>query len=179
MSQKKETSWSEKIANARQLRSRGAALNFERIKMLVEVYKDKQFYIDNNFDEPKGLEYLDDEVGDLCASFKTLMAVIDHFPKKSYWGNNRLHRMVAEVMEEQREQSKGSNAGGRTRKSVTVKEHEQTEKDLSREKSRNKSLSKELTEAKEEIRRLERELAKAEGRIAELERLVEREFSSV
>lgn len=182
MTSKKESlSWSQKISKARILRSKGAALNFERIAILAEVYRDEEFLAEHG--ELEALSLLDEEVADLCADFKTLLSVYERFPRKTDWENKPLQKLVAQVLDEQaqaRRQASGEKPP-RHRASVSVKQHEETVKEKEIAETRAKSLAEELIDARRRIKELESEnqelrqdVARANGRIAELERIAKR-----
>lgn len=101
---KTKDKWGRKLAKARQLRSEGAGLVYDRVKLLCEVYSDAEFIEHCRGLDQNPEDILDDEVGDLCANFLTLRAVLDHFPDRESWEGERLDVMVAKIREKEQEE---------------------------------------------------------------------------
>lgn len=95
-------SWTQKLAAQRDLRSKGAAMIWERMKILMEVYKDDEFLGHCEENERNAIDLLDDEVADTCTDFLSLKATIECFPDQAQWQRERLDQLVAKAIEMRR-----------------------------------------------------------------------------
>lgn len=101
--------WSQKLATQRELRSKGAAMIYDRMKILLEVYKDDEFLNHCVELERNAADVLDDEVADTCADFLSLKCAMDYFPEKSQWQKERLDQLVAKSLEMRRKKDKDTH----------------------------------------------------------------------
>lgn len=94
--------WSQKLATQREMRSKGAALIYDRMKILLEVFKDEEFLNHCMERERNAADLLDEEVADTCTDFLSLKCVIEYFPDKAIWQKERLDQLVAKSLEMRR-----------------------------------------------------------------------------
>lgn len=95
--------WELKLHQARELRKQGSEILFDRITLLVACYDDEGFRkwcADSETDE---LNYLDEEVSDVAATFLTLKAVLAEFPTKEEWLKHNIRVMIATVIANQKD----------------------------------------------------------------------------
>lgn len=91
--------WSQKLAETRHLKSKGAALVYDRVKLYQEIYRDDEYIADCDQREVNPEDELNEECGDLCCGVLVLFQVLKTFPAKDEWQRRRLEHMVAEVVE--------------------------------------------------------------------------------
>lgn len=99
----KTKTWTQKIAQHDSLAMEGAGLLYDRVKLLMEVHDDPEFRSDMQAREQDVYEFLDQKVGDTGQPYLVLVAVMDEFPDKRQWQGQLLQRMIAEIMERDRE----------------------------------------------------------------------------
>ena len=72
------------LLEASELRAQGGRSAYQRTKLLVQVFKDRDFRAEaGNVDDFRAAEVLDEYVEDLALSFLELRAMYEHFPKES------------------------------------------------------------------------------------------------
>ena len=150
---KQQLTFGQKLAQQRELRSQGAAVNYDRAVLLVCVYEDDDFRAECRANESEASEVLDDECGDLCCSFLQIKAVLERFPRKEQWTSQRLQDMLAVVLDENRRET-----GERTAPRPSWKQ-------------RNEELMA-------EVERLKRENDVLRWKLEELEKVLSRQLSS-
>ncbi len=148
------------------LRKQGGKSAFERTKLLVSVFENQEFRLDNgNLDDFKLAEVLDQYVEDVFLDeenvFLKLKAMLDHFPNESQWESGKLRTMYNEMLESRLLPTKEV----KPRKAASLAQVADLKNQLRQEKARNLRLQKEnndlqnkLQEALCEIERLKRQL---------------------
>lgn len=101
-----ERTWSQKLAAARVLRGKGAALLYDRLVLLREVFNDAAYRADCATRKINPEDELTDEVADTCAGFVVLMQTLEKFPDRQVWQRKSLAKLVAAVVDEQQEQQR-------------------------------------------------------------------------
>lgn len=165
------------IIQAREMRGQSGLSAYDRAKILVDVFNDRDFRTDvGNVDDFGAADALDQYVDDLCVSFLQLKAMFEHFPNREQWKEGMLFQMHAEVIEKGKQAPEGPT---RTRKSVTTKEYEKVVEEKQAASTRAEYLNKELEAARKRIdeltsenRELAEKYARAEGRIGALEEML-------
>lgn len=98
----KTPKWELKMNKQRELKRQGAALLFQRVKLLVECYESAEFLQWCEDNSVVDLDYLDNELADAAASFLTLKAVYSAYGKESDWTGRNVRELIAEVLEKQK-----------------------------------------------------------------------------
>lgn len=106
-------SWSQRIADHRKLKTKGAEMLWDRIKILCEVYKDDEFLEHCRSIEANPEDVLDEEVDDTCATFLSLKAALDTFPDKHKWSRDGVSKVLAEAEELRRKKDRSEEGGER------------------------------------------------------------------
>lgn len=106
----KTANWRNKLDAARALAKQGAALVYDRVVLLRDVYDDAAFLNDCDRRDASPLEELNDEVADTAMTFVTLQAMLDKFPNREDWEARRLQDMAAEIVVA-RSKTKSKDAG--------------------------------------------------------------------
>ena len=148
-------SWRTKMEEQRQLRSQGAEVLYDRMKLLREIENDDAFgsWCDDHGKLP--IDELDNELGDVGYGFNDLTTVMEHYPEKSDW-SKKLTSLIAAVMEAERAKRKEARGESGTRTSW-----------------------KEIAEERQlQIDALERECEKLRGAIEELRGLTKAQLAS-
>lgn len=85
----------------RNLREKGSQMLHKRVKLLIEIEHDPEFIARCVDEKVNHLDELDAEVAEINASYLTLKAVMDHYPKEADWVK-RLSSLIAEIKESQK-----------------------------------------------------------------------------
>jgi len=100
MSENQENAvWSQSIAKARELRRKGAGLLWDRVKILIGVYKDSDFLAHCDSLDRNAEDVLDDELSDTCSEFLPLKITMEYFPEKNDWLNTKIDVLRAKAEE--------------------------------------------------------------------------------
>jgi len=136
------------LLEALALRAQGGKSAYQRIKLLVAVYKDRDFRIEaGNVDDFRAAEVLDEYVEDLALRFLELQAMVEHFPKESQWSEGKLRSMYKEVMEANGQPERDVQR----RHKITLQQYAELEEKLKREAARVRQLQKENAQLKSEL----------------------------
>jgi hypothetical protein len=98
----KAIKWRIKINEARELRKKGSELLYDRVALLAACYDDadfRQWHVDEGTNE---LDYLDEELSDVAATFLTMKAVLDANPNKEDWIRHNVRDLIALVLDSQK-----------------------------------------------------------------------------
>ena len=170
-----ESTWSQKIARARELRGKSMGLLFDRTAILVDVYADPEF-VDSFENMDAAIEALDLEVADTSCGFMELRSIYEMFPTRRDWLTGKLQDLRAqrEVAEKERRSAARLDADTptTTRRRATVHEVEEIKKDAAAAAERVETQSKQIERLLQENEGLKRDLLRSQGRIEELERLL-------
>ncbi len=101
-----KNNWRTALDQQRKLKARGAELLWDRVKLLVQCYDDEDFrawVFDQGSNE---LDYLDEELSDVAASFLTLAAVLKQYPNKEDWVRHNIRELIALVLDAERDKRK-------------------------------------------------------------------------
>lgn len=164
-------SWKSRMTQVQNLRKRSASLVYDRVVLLVDVYRDEEFLTDEGLDELSAANRLDDELADVCAGFLELKAVLEFYPDRKQWEGRRLDLIVAEVLEAERKQHKTTREPRKITR-VTKAKFE----DLTRERN---TLTTQLSDVRDENISLHEEIGQLKHRISELESLLSEEAAMV
>jgi hypothetical protein len=135
------------LEQAAQLRGQGGVGAFKRTKLLVEVFDDRDFRLDNgNIDDFKCAAILDTYVEDLALQFFDLRAMLEVFPKRSDWEQGKLRTMHQTVQDRRPRPERAV----KPRKCATVAE-------VAALKDENKRLKAQLAAAQKRIKELQEE----------------------
>jgi len=147
------------LIEALALRAQGGKSAYQRAKLLVQVYQDRDFRAEaGNVDDFRAAEVLDEYVEDLALQFLELKSMIEHFPKESQWDEGKLRSMYKEVME----------AGGeperevQRRHKITLEQYAEMEEKWKKELARNRQLQKENAQLKSELDQVQTRLRRLE-----------------
>lgn len=94
--------WRVLMKDQRDMRKKGIALLYERVKLLVAIYEDAEFVAycaDAGFNE---LDQMDAELSDIGVSFLTLKAVLNQYPRVEEWQGGNIREMIAAVIDSQK-----------------------------------------------------------------------------
>ncbi len=91
--------WESKMNEQREMKKKGAAVLYHRVKLLVECYDDKQFLAWCDESRIDALDYLDRELEDTVSDFLSLRAVYEQFGKEEDWQRLGVRAMIAEVLD--------------------------------------------------------------------------------
>lgn len=174
-------STAQRLAKLAGMRDKAGKLTYERVRLAVAVFKDRDWIAVSWQGDPNAAaEHLQDEfLGDLCGavSFLDLVRVYDLVPAREDWERMKwnLKRLLAEA--DLRQPKPERQGEPRTRKVVSIKDHEEEiklRKDAEYQVKRSNELllnkDEQIVALKEEVSRLKQEAAKLTGRIEELER---------
>lgn len=148
---KRNATWSQKMSQTRQMRSEGASLLYDRVKLYEEIYEDDEYRDNCLAREVNPEDELDHECADTCCTFLELLAVMESFPRQSQWTGGHLKVMLAETLAVQ----------SRSTTAARAKRNTKNWKEIAAERER-------------EIVALREQLAVANGKIEELERLFDK-----
>lgn len=98
-----KANWRKRLEEARELAKQGAALTFDRITILAEIYQDPAFLNDCDRRGVDPIEEINDEVADTAMTFTTLRSMLAEFPRREDWLNRRLQDMAASIIVNRRE----------------------------------------------------------------------------
>lgn len=175
MSARTNVSYKKKLIAASELRTQGRAALFQRAKLLVEVFEDRDFRADNEqFDDLKAAELLDTYLEDTAATFLEIRAILQTFPTLEQWEGKTIRQLYESALESSR-----ANTDEKTRvapRRVTIKQFEEEQLARKEAEAETRNLKKQLAEMDAANRKLIRENAQLEGRITELERIARREL---
>ena len=95
--------WQDQLEQSREVykqspSSNGAGVVYQRAVKLREVYQSPEFATHCREIQRTPLQVLNDEVGDLCCTFKVLMSVLDAYPKEADWAASRLDILAANAV---------------------------------------------------------------------------------
>lgn len=123
--------WELKLKEARDLRSKGASMLFDRVSLLVECYNDPSFrkwHADNNLNE---LDVLDKEVSDVSGStFLTVKAVFERFPDREDWVQSGFRDLTAKLMLEKKVDKQSTRVSWKDRALVAERENERLKAEI-------------------------------------------------
>lgn len=154
-----------KLLEARELRRQGGRLLYERVRLLCEVFDDREFREDlGQVDDLAAAEVLDGELSDVGFDFLQLRGVLQHFPGASQWESRPIIDMYEEVIHSRESQRESQPI--RTSPRIKREEHEKVVRKLEATERR---LAKAL-ETAERAQTLEKQLADAHRRIEALEK---------
>lgn len=150
------------------LRKQGGKSAYKRTNLLIQVFENADFRLDNgNLDDLALADVLDQYVEDIFLGetnvFLTLKAMVEHFPNEADWSEGRLRTMFNEMVQARKPAKEVKN-----RRSATLSEIAELKTQLKREKAKCLRLQREkeeletkLAEALEEVKRLKARLSKA------------------
>jgi len=153
----KDKTWSQKLAEAKGLQSKGAGLAWERAVLYVEIERDRDFRSHCERNEWDTEALLDGECADLCCSFAELRSILETFPDREQWTGGKLHILKAEALELQ---ARGRRESTGPRKSKVAEQ------------------AARIKELETQIAELTTELTRERARREELERVLSREFAA-
>ena len=167
----------QKLAKARELRAAATQHHYDRVKLLVEVFDDRDWRVHvNALDDLKAGEALDCEVSDLGFEFLQLRAVYQRFPNVTDWQQDLLVTLYQTVLDEK---TRPERSAVRKRRVITKAEHKVVEEKAHRLEcqvrqlrplqSEVESLRERLEQAQQRIYELEAELAAAQEQLAQRE----------
>ena len=90
--------WRTKLKSQRELKSQGAGLLYQRVVLLVEIYRDQQFSEWCDGQEVNDVDELDKELEDVDIDFISLMKMLEIFPDEEQWRKRPLRILVAEAL---------------------------------------------------------------------------------
>lgn len=86
----------------RKLRQRGLEMLHERVTILVRCYDDSDFRDWCATQDMDVYDFLDSELSDTAATFLTMKAVLDEYPRKEDWVKHNIRDLIAMAIESQR-----------------------------------------------------------------------------
>lgn len=125
-----EKNWEQKMHQQRKLRKKGSELLFDRVRLLIECYEDKgyrEWHRENGTDE---IEYLDEELSDVAASFQTLRAVYEAYPDRESWVKHNIRDLMAEAIAKSRQPKERTKPSWKAKCMDLQKENEQLRAEL-------------------------------------------------
>jgi chromosome segregation ATPase len=177
-----EKSWSQKIAQARQLRGDGQRLVYDRVALLCQVFDDQEFRAANALlDDTTAAELLDVEVADTCADFLELRAIFQRFPKRDQWAGKALNVLRAEMIQAERDERAARKATQQPepespRRRPTVAQLEQVEQEREEVVAKLEIIEREkeqvAAEREEVVAKLEHTRHRVETQSEQIERLL-------
>lgn len=145
------------LLEALELRGQGGKSAYQRTKLLVQVFLDREFRAEaGNVDDFRAAEVLDEYVEDLALRFLELKAMVEHFPREKDWSEGKLRTMYKTVME----------AGGQPereiqrRHKITLEQYAELEDKWKKELARNRQLQKENAQLRSELDQVQTRLRK-------------------
>jgi hypothetical protein len=134
------------LLTALELRKQGGKSAYKRAMILVAVFNDQDFRLDNgNIDDDKIYQILDDYVEDLALNFIELKHLVEYFPKESQWAEGRLCRMYDQLLDSVPPQERTIIS----RKCATVAEVNHLKAEIRRLKAENTRLRQDLKAAQD------------------------------
>jgi len=141
--------YKQKLLKVESLCKKAGGCLFDRMVLLVEVFNDQAFRLDNgNLDDWKLGELLDRYVADAQMEFMQLKALLDYQPNRVVWETGLACNMYAEMMV-----LKGAKPGDdepkRTRHVITQAEFKALQEENKRLVAQNKQLQRYKAEAEQ------------------------------
>lgn len=157
--------WKEKLTVVKNMRKNAAGLIYERVKLLVEIYHDPQFLEDEGLDEFSAYDRLNDEVADVCATFRQLKEAIEFYPERRQWETRRIDLLVADAIAANEQQAKDLQPPRRHNR-ITKAMYEELERERDALKAQLERLRVENGTLREEIGVLKHEIAQLGERVS-------------
>jgi alpha-D-ribose 1-methylphosphonate 5-triphosphate diphosphatase PhnM len=173
-------SYKKKLTEARKLLTQGCLSLYDRVRLLIEVFEDREFRVQENLesDDAAGNWLTEGYLSDTADwDFFALKNLMDHAPNREQWGSGKLNRLYAEMLEAKKAQHNTENQPAK-RTRITREEHEEVKKALQHEQAQVKYLRDQHSEVLEENQKLREEVALLKGRIQELERMAKLELAA-
>ena len=157
-----------RLLKARELRKYAAGKNYDRTKLLVAVFDDREFRADNgNADDLAAAAILDAEIEDLGLEFLQARALLEYFPDRQQWASGLLVNMYQELLDGKRIKVT-TEAPKQKRNSATLAELEETQRQSKHWEARASFLGNEVVRLKNRIAELEEENAGLRAELAEV-----------
>lgn len=152
--------YKKKLLQCKELRGEAGFTAYERARLLVDVFDDRDFRADlGNVDDWKAAKALDEYVEDLCIKFLGLRAMLEHFPRKDEWKEGKLATMYQQVVD------------GRSEPEQTTQERRRaTLEDLERLEQQAKKWKEQADTLKGQLKGVQDELKQRDEKIAQLTR---------
>jgi len=164
---------SEKLLEARHLRRQGGVILFDRVRLLCEVFDDRDFRADQgNLDDLRAAQVLDAEVDDTGFDFLQLREIYQANTDPDTWGTTNLADLYEAVLEARRKAGR-PQAPIRRRQVIRRQEYDELQSQLSETETKLQRAEIEtevLRRRTSELDTLRAELADARRNIAQLER---------
>ena len=176
--------WKKNMLAAQAERGKSMASLYRRVKLLCDVFADREFRQDNgNLDDAAACTLLSKELNDVASDFFVLRRVIEYFPDRDSWAGGNLQKMIAEVREydhaQVEKEPKRTVERATMQQLRTEKERAASaEQQVARVEKTVDDLRVENQQLRDDNQQLREELATANGRIAELERLLDRHLGA-
>ena len=165
--------YKQKLLDARALRRKTGGILFDRMRLLCEVFEDRDFRADaGNVDDVRAAEVLDVEVDDTGFDFLQLREILQANPAWEAWEAARLSDLYEAVLEARRK-THTTQPAIRRRHVVRREEFDQLQTELTtaREKLQHVEVEAEVMKRRlSEVDKLRSELAEAHRTIERLER---------
>jgi DNA repair exonuclease SbcCD ATPase subunit len=169
--------WEMKLKKVDDLIARSNASLYDRVKLLVEIWEDKDFLAHHDGDIDKAEAMLDTKLGDYGIGFFEAQAILKHFPQRPHWVGNSIRAMLAKALEAEEASRKEAKSPVTRKGPVPRKEHQEIVQQLEQSKKRVDGLQDETGRLRAEIERLREENAMLKGRVAELERILNHQLA--
>lgn len=91
-------SWRLKQKKARDLKSQGMGLVFDRVDLYILIEDDQEFIDDCDSRGIAPVEHLDSELMDTGFRYLSLKELVDYFPNKNEWEKRGTQSLMAEMM---------------------------------------------------------------------------------
>lgn len=165
-----------KLIAVSEMHKTGRAALYEKVKLLVDVFGDRDFRADNGeFDDFKAAELLDRYLEDTAVTFLEGRAILQTYPSFEQWDKKPIRELYESALESSR--SNENDKPRATPRRITLKQFEESEKARREAEAECRTLKKKIADIEASNMKLIRENAQLEGRISELERIARREFS--
>lgn len=109
----KAKKWELKMHEARELKKQGAGLLYDRVKLLVECYDDPAFREWHETNRTNELDFLDEELSDVAASFLTMKAVLTEHPERDAWIKHGVRQLIALAIDAENERRRRESEDGK------------------------------------------------------------------
>lgn len=142
-----------------ELRSVGGSSAFERATLLVQIFNDADFRIDNgNADDMKAADVLDDLIDDIGFSFWQVRKMLDRYPKQEQWQSGRLRAMYRDMIDADMKAKNAERAANTTaRPRIKKADFEKVETEAKQKSAQVEILSEKSTKQISQIDTLQAE----------------------
>jgi len=110
------TPYKKLLIQAKTLQATAKANVYDRVTLLVQVYDDDTFRLEHGADDFALANVLNQYLDDTGWDFLELRSILEHFPEREQWQENRLTKMHQEVMDKRRRKAQAKPTNGKPKR---------------------------------------------------------------